>query len=43
MCKVMQAYIFSALKGIITSFDRRGIQFTEETCSSYPSSAKTDI
>lgn len=28
---MMQAYMFSTLKGIITSFDRRGIQFTEET------------
>lgn len=41
MCKMMQAYMFSALKGIITSFDRRGIQFTEEKRSAHPSSAKT--
>lgn len=43
MCKVMQACMFSALKGIVTSFDRRGIQFTEEMRPSYPSSAKTDM
>lgn len=43
MCKMMQPYMFSALKGIITSFDRRGIQFTEETHSAHPSSAKTPL
>lgn len=41
MCKMLQAYMLPALKGLITSFDRRGIQFTEETHSAHPSSAKT--
>lgn len=43
MRKMMQPCMFSALKGIITSFDRRGIQFTEETHSAHPSSAKTPL
>lgn len=41
MCKMLQAYTLPALKGLITSFDRRGIQFTEEAHSAHPSSAKT--
>lgn len=41
MCKTLQAYTFAALKGLITSFDRRGIQLSEETHSAHPSSAKT--
>lgn len=41
MCKMLQAYMLPALKGLIASFDRRGTQITEETHSAHPSSAKT--